>query len=251
METTSGSFSLVERKKYDDKTAHQLAQGIWWVGYLDPDRQTSHNPFLVQDKDEAILINPGSRSEKLYQAVSRKVNSVIKSKAIQHIIVLHNDPDRCAALPLFEKIVHRDVRVYAPSNVARSIKHYGCKHPIIRLDGGDSIILKSGRTLDYYVIEKLPAIGTGLLHDKQTNTVFCGNIFGHINEAWNLFAPAGGWRQIDHNDPDVQCSRKALMQALNKLEKLAPERICMHHGPIIEDDIEGYIAAAREINGSN
>jgi len=250
METTGGSISLVERKKYDVKTAHQVARGIWWVGYFDPDRQTSHNPFLIQDNDEAVLINPGSRAEKLYHTVSHKVNSIINTRLIQHIVLLHNDPDRCAALPLFEKAVHRDVRIYAPAKMAASIKHYGCKHPIIGLDGGDSIILKSGRTLDYYIIEKLPSIGSGMLHDKQTNTVFCGNIFGHINEDWNLFAPAGGWRQIDHDDPDVQCSKKALMQALNKLEKLSPERICMHHGPIIEEDIEGYISATREIDNT-
>ncbi len=248
MDTPGNTFSLVERKKYDEKMAHQIAMGIWWVGYIDSERLTSHNPWLIADKHDAVLLNPGSRSDKYFRVVSGKVSSIIDPRLIQHIVVLHNDPDRCASLPLFEKIVQRDVKIYAPARVAASIKHYGCKHPIISLDDGDSIILKSGRAIDYYAAEDFPPAGSGLLYDKQTATVFCGNLFGNFNEEWNLFASAPGSQFPAVRESGVNCSKKALMQILNKIERLSPDRICMHYGPVIEEDIDGYLKTARNID---
>ena len=246
MDSTTAGFSLVERKKYDDKSAHQIAEGIWWVGFLDAESGDSHNPYLLVDQDEAVLVNPGSRAEKHHRIVSDKVSSIIDLSRIQHIVVLHHDPDRCAAITLFEKAAHRDVRIYAPSRVTNSIRHYGCKHPVVGLDDGDSIILKSGRAIDYYSTPGLPSIGSGFLHDAKTRTIFSGNIFGNLPGEWNLFAPANAWESPAPVNADAQDSKKALMRAFNKIERLSPDRLCLQLGPIIEDDIDSYIAAARK-----
>ena len=46
-------------------------------------------------------------------------------------------------------------------------------------------------------------------------------------------------------------SKKALLHALNQIERLAPERICPHQGPIIDDDIDRYIEAIRRPQTDN
>ncbi len=248
MDKPSTPSSLVERKIYDKKQAHQIARGIWWVGYIDANAQCSHNPFLLIDGDEAVLINPGSRADEHFRVVRDKVSSLINPKQIQHIVILHHDPDRCASLPLFEKLADRNVRVYAPTRVARSIAYYGCKNPVIGLDEGDSVILRSGRVLDYSETPGLPDAGTGLLHDPATSTVFAGNVFGRLTSEWNLFANPRGWESMVPIESQTSGSKKAHLLALNKIETLSPDRVCPHCGPIIEDDVEKYIIAAREMD---
>jgi len=246
MKTPSVQPSLVERKIYDHKQAHQIARGIWWVGYIDTNVQCSHNPFLLIDGEEAVLINPGSRADEHFKTVRDKVAALIDPKQIQHIVILHHDPDRCASLPLFEKLADRNVRVYAPTGVVKSIAYYGCKNPVIGLDEGDGIILRSGRTLDYADTPGLPIAGSGLLYDSITSTVFAGNVFGELTGDWNLFAENRGWETMTP-PKSTATSKKAHLLALNKIEKLSPERVCPHCGPIIEDEVEKYISAAREI----
>lgn len=239
--------SLVERKKFDNNQAHQLTADIWWVGYVDDNNGQSNNPYLLVDNGEGVLINPGSGAEEQFRRVKDKVASIIDPSKINHIVVGHPDPARCAALPLFEKEAARDVRIYAPSAALEDVACYGCKTPVIGLDGGNSIILKSGRTIDFYATPNLPLAGSGLLHDQQTATIFAGNIFGCPGEEWNLFASARAWESLTSCINEGWGTKKAVLHALNKIERLSPERICPQRGPIIEDMIDKYIEAARRV----
>jgi len=248
MDTSSVSPSLVERKKYNDKQAHCIAEGIWWIGFRLARGNHSHNPYLLVDASESVLINPGSRADDHFRLVKDKIASLIDPRQIQHIVILHHHPDWCASLPLFEKLVDRNVKIYAPSAIAESIGYYGCKNPIIVLDEGDSIIMRSGRSIDYFDIPNLHGAGLGFLHDSRTGTVFSGNLFGYPDTEWNLYAPAEGWESLIPVDPEPPWSKKAHLCGLNKIERLSPERICPQCGPIIEDDIDKYVDAARNMD---
>ncbi|MFH1699366.1 MAG: hypothetical protein ABIE07_02165 [Candidatus Zixiibacteriota bacterium] len=245
------SFALVERKKFDDEKAHAVAPDIWWVGNFDKAANRSYNPYLLIDGKEGVLINPGSRADKSHEIIKRKVTSVIDPRLIQHIVLLHNDATRCAATPLFESITDANVRVYAPSQSIDLIRHYGCKHPLIGLDGGDSVILKSGRSLTYHETPNLDCAGSGFLHDAQSGTIFSGNLFSIPGNEWNLYAQSESWEGITPAPSQGLCSKKAFHKALNKIERLSPERICPHQGPILEENIDKYIAFAREIEFNN
>lgn len=244
MHAPQTSISLVERKIYNHIEPHPITPDIWWVGCVEGETGESHNPYLLCDGDEAVLINPGSCAREHRQTVCHKIASIIPPDRIRHVVVHHDDPQRCAALPQVEKIAARDVRLYAPVTVLGSIKHYGCTSMVIPLDDGDSIILKSGRMLDYYSTPDLPHIGSGFLYDPKSGTIFCGNLFGTMTGDWNLFAPPSAWQHLEPSFPEGWGSKKALLYALNKIERLGPERICPQHGPIIEDEIDRYIDAA-------
>ncbi|MDD4050899.1 MAG: hypothetical protein PHR28_03220 [candidate division Zixibacteria bacterium] len=247
METAQTPISLVERKKYETEKPHPVAPGIWWVGCIDETSGQSQNPYLLMDDDEAVLINPGSCARQHHQLVCGKVDSLIPPERIHYIVVHHNDPQRCAALPQAEKRAGRTVRIYAPTAAVESVRHYGCTSPIVPLDNGDSIILKSGRTIDFYATPDLPMIGSGFFYDGRTKTIFSGNLFGFIPGDWNLFAPPLSWQSLIPPVSGAAASKKALLCALNKIERLAPERICPQQGPIIDDDIDRYIEAIRKL----
>jgi two-component system cell cycle response regulator len=246
MEQPSIPAPLVERKKYDPQLAQNLAPGIWWVGYIDAETVTSHNPYLLIDEDEAVLINPGSRADEHCRIVRDKVASLIEPRQIRHIVILHHDPDRCGSVAMFEKLADRNVRIYAPKRITKSITYYGCKNPVIPLDDSDSIILKSGRSLEYIDTPKLATAGLGMLFDSRTRTLFCGNVFGCLTGEWNLFAPHEGWKTLVPGDSETYQSKKAVLHALNRIERLSPEQICPHCGPIIEEEIDKYLETVRK-----
>lgn len=246
MKTPSSLPSLVERKQYDDKRAHQIAEGVWWVGYRPAGHHSSHNPVLLIDGGEAVLINPGSRADDHHRRVKEKVVSLIEPKKIRHIVILHESPDWCASLPLFEKLAGRDVKLYAPPAAVQAIAFYGCKSSVITLNEGEGIILGSGRTLDYFDLPGLHPAGYGFLHDPKTGTIFSGNILGYPAGEWNLYAPSDGWESLTPCETKPTWSKKAHLRALNKIERLSPERLCPQDGPIFEDDIDKYIEAARK-----
>lgn len=245
MKAVQSPVSLVERKKYETDKAHEVIPGIWWIGCVDETSGQSLNPYLLIDGDEAVLINPGSSAPRHHQLICGKVESLLPPERIAHIAVNHDDPQRCAALTQAEKCAGRSVRLYAPATVVDSVRHYGCLAPIIPLDHGDSIILKSGRTIDFYATPDLPAIGAGFLYDSRTKTAFAGNLLGYIPGDWNLFAPPLSWQAMIPPVTGAAGSKKALLHALNLIERLDPERICPHQGPIIDDDIDRYIEAIR------
>jgi len=247
MTDTSVSISLVERRSYNNKDAHNIAEGVWWTGYADEDNGRAYNTFLLIDNQEAVLINPGSRNEKTHKAIKSKITSKINLKQIRHIIISHSDPDISAAAPLFEKTADRNVQVYTPAEMAESVHHYGGRNPIIGLRNGDSVILKSGRTIDFHETPQMGKIGPGFFYDSYTGTVFVGNIFGCFQPPWNLFAPHKGYENITPCYEDSKISRKSLIQAINKIEKLSPRRVCLQNGPIIEDDIDQYFNAVRRL----
>ncbi len=248
MDTSSVSSSLVERKRYDHNRAYCIAEGIWWIGFLPAECINSHNTYLLIDGTEGVLINPGSRADAHCRRVKDKILSLIDPRKIQHIILLHHRPDWCASLPVFEKLVDRNVKIYAPSSAAESVGHYGCKNPVIVLDEGDSIILRSGRSIDYYETPDLHGAGLGFLHDTRTGTIFSGNLFGYPEVEWNLYAPSDGWNHLVPFDIRPRWSKKAHLCSLNKIERLSTERICPQCGPILEDDIDKYLDAARKMD---
>lgn len=251
METAQTPVSLVERKKYEIEKPHPVTADIWWVGCVDETSGQSQNPYLLIDGDEAVLINPGSCAARFHQLVCTKVAALIPPERISHIVVHHNDPQRCAALPQAEKYAGRAVRIYAPAATIDSVRHYGCTGPIIPLDHGDSIILKSGRIIDFYATPDLPMIGSGFLYDNRTKTVFSGNLFGYVPGEWNLFAPPMSWQSLIPPASGAAASKKALLCALNQIERLAPERVCPQQGSVIDDDVDRYIDAVRRLGADS
>lgn len=248
MNKSATSFSLVERRKFEVDSAHQIAPDIWWIGFLEPETGEAHNPFLIIDNDEALLLNPGTAKESCRRLIEKKIASITTLSKINHIVLLHNDPERCASVAHFEKVANRNVKIYAPADVSDAVQHYGCKTPIISLDGGDGIIFGSGRTIDYYSTPNISSAGSGIIHDQASGTVFCGSLFGESSEQWNLFASSEAWQNISKRKFSEGCSKKAFLKAINKIEKLSPERICPHKGPIIEEEIVQYLNSAREMD---
>lgn len=79
----------------------EIAAGIYWVGGCAQDGGLHCNPYLIVDGDEGVLIDPGSVLD--FEDVYENVCSIISLEKIKYVILHHQDPDFCSAVPLFEK----------------------------------------------------------------------------------------------------------------------------------------------------
>jgi len=80
---------------------HEIAQNIFWVGIKNENGILQCNPYLLTDGDEAVLFDPGSVLD--YDGVIRNIKEIIPLKKIKYVVIHHQDPDLCSAIPLFEK----------------------------------------------------------------------------------------------------------------------------------------------------
>lgn len=131
--------------EHDENKSHEIAPGIYWVGFADRNAGFSNNPYLIIDSDgTGILIDPGSRADEHFSIVKRKVEELIPFEKIKYIIVHHQDPDLCASIPLFEELIGVDnVKIITSLRTSLFIPYYGSKAEIIIIEDGDEFELPS------------------------------------------------------------------------------------------------------------
>ncbi len=222
---------------------------IYWVGFADGKAGFSNNPYLIVDGDEAVLIDPGSRLPEHYNIVRKKVESVVDPKKIKYMIVNHQDPDLCAALPLFAEIASPDVKIVAQLRTSLFLPYYGVTTEVIPVDDGDTLTLKSGRILTFVTTPYVHFAGAMVVYDEKTKTLFSSDIFAAFSINWTLYADENEY-YIEafkaFTEPYIGC-KKPLLSAIEKASKVPIDRICPQHGSIIDKDIPKYIEAAKNL----
>ncbi len=232
---------------YDETKAHEIVDGIYWVGFADRKAGFSNNPYILDDGEDVILFDPGSRAPEHYNIVKEKVCSVVKPERINYIVAHHQDPDLCAAIPLFEEIVDQRVKIITPTRAAPFMRYYDASSEVIPVEDGETLSLKSGRTLTFVHTPYVHFAGSMVTYDAKTRTVFSSDIFGAFSIDWNLYANENYLEAFKAFTEPYLASKEALDSALDKLETIEIERICPQHGSVINKNIELYIQAAREL----
>lgn len=243
----------MEQKYYDSQNAIEVAEGVFHLGVQDKNNSFANVPYLIVDNDEATFIDPGSARPEFFSVVLKKVHQVVDPRKIKHMIVQHQDPDLCAALPLFEKIVSPDVKIWAPLEAQVLVQHYGCTRRILPIDDGDTIVFGKDRTLAFAAIPYCHFIGTVVTYDTKTKVVFSSDAFGGFTGKNNLFADDEYPVQLTTFLGQYLGSKKALVYALKRLEALAKshgiDMICPQHGCVIpKEKIPMYIQAAYNLH---
>jgi len=232
---------------YDETKAHEIVEGIYWVGFADRKAGFSNNPFVLDDGEDVILFDPGSRAPEHYNIVKEKVCSVVDPERINYIVVHHQDPDLCAAIPLFEEIVNPRVKLITPTRAAPFMRYYDSSSDVIPVEDGETLTLKGGRIITFVHTPYVHFAGSMVTYDAKTKTVFSSDIFGAFSIDWNLYANENYLEAFKAFTEPYLASKVALDSALDKLETIEIERICPQHGSIINKDIELYMQAAREL----
>lgn len=238
---------------YNSNDPVEIAPGVFHLGVQDKPNSFNNIPYLIVDGDEAVVIDPGSAKTEFYEVVLGKIRKAVDPRKIKHIIVQHQDPDLCAAIPLLEPHCAPDVQVHAPLEAKVLVQHYNFKAKLHPLDDEDTLTFGNGRTLRFVMTPYCHFIGSMVTYDRKTRIVFSSDAFGGFTGAADLFAGPDYPIQLTSFLGQYLGSKRALEYALKRLEQLAAtdgiDMICPQHGCVIPRAlIAAYIEAAHNLN---
>ncbi|MHA2171007.1 MAG: oxygen-binding di-iron domain-containing protein [Candidatus Kariarchaeaceae archaeon] len=226
--------------------AYEIKRGVWWVGWPDHNAGFSNNPYLMIEGDEVVLFDPGSRLEEHWNAVKKKIESVIPLEKITMIIVHHQDPDLCASIPFIEEIkgINNFELVTTPRS-ALFLPYYGIQTEVTTVNDGDTIeIGTNGRKLKFITSPYLHSPGAMTTYDPKEKILFSSDIFGAFSIDWSLFANEHYIEAMKSFLEPYMSGKNHVVNFLNKLGDYEIKTICPQHGSII---IEEKVKEAIEV----
>lgn len=242
-------------EKYYKKPV-EIADGVYWVGFVDVESKLHCNPYLIIEGDEAVLVDGGSRTD--FSTVMLKIlQTGVHPANITKLIYSHYDPDLCGNIPDLEEIIGSDnLEVITMAANKAFIKHYGGKSKIVTAESLDcSYTFKTGRRIEFIHVPYVHAEGGMLTYDVKTKTLFTGDVMGNLESDWTIYldlrdrcmvcddklqycneefgsCPLEGMAEF-HNK--IMTSTKALKYCLKIMERIDYEMIAPQHGSIIKN----------------
>jgi signal transduction histidine kinase len=192
------------------------------------------HPYLIKNKNESILIDPGSMIE--FEETVRKIKTLMDIQDIKYIILHHQDPDLAAAVPEIEKLINRDdLLIVTHSRMSLLVKHYLIKSSYYEIDKEDhKLITTNGFRLDFLTTPYCHSPGAFVSYEPSSKTLFSGDIFGGIEHSWDFYADETYFLKAKLFHQEYMPSKDIFNYALGKIEKLDIELIAPQHGSIIK-----------------
>ncbi|MEA4859695.1 MAG: MBL fold metallo-hydrolase, partial [Sphaerochaeta sp.] len=164
----------------------EVAQGLWWVGSQRPHNRLQCNPYLFIKDGLGILFDPGSVLDG--QVVLEKTTSLLPLSNLKAIVCSHQDPDLCAAIPLFEKAGFKgDICCHA--RAALLIQYYGIKNPFYMVNHHSfSYRLSENTSIGFIFAPYLHFPGAIMSYLPEQQALISGDLFGSITADWKLYA---------------------------------------------------------------
>lgn len=226
----------------------QIADNIYWVGvFLTGDPFQCH-PYFIENGNQSILIDPGSMIQK--DQIIEKIQMVCTLEDVKYIILHHQDPDLCAAVPYLEKLINRDdLQIITHSRMSVLIKHYGLKSGYYNIDQKDFRISAGSLSLEFYTTPYCHSPGAFVTYCPRTKILFSGDLFGGLEENWQFYADDNYFKHIEGFHMSYMPSRDILNYSLTKIEDLDIELIAPQHGSLIRRQyIPSIIKKMKDMN---
>jgi len=218
----------------DFSKAIEITKNIYWVGMKLEDDPFQCLPYFIENGDESILIDPGSMLE--FESVVKKVSEISDITKIKYIILHHQDPDLCAAVPEIEKLIGRDdLQIITHSRMSVLIKHYNVTSSYYEIDKNDlQLSLKSGLNLEFITTPYCHSPGAFVTYVPDSKVLFSSDIFGGLEESWSFYAKDDYFEHAKAFHSVYMPSKDIFNYSLRKIEKLDINLIAPQHGSIIE-----------------
>jgi len=222
----------------DFTKAIEIAEDIYWVGYVIPNDPFQCHVYLIKNGNESILIDPGSMIT--FPVVLEKITSILPLRDIKYIIMHHQDPDIVGCFSTLEKIMPQSEKyIVTHWRAEMLLKHYQWKTPFYLVDEHNWKLATSNRELEFIFTPYAHFPGAFCTYDIKTGIVFSSDLFGGLTKEFSLYA-----KDVDtyfeaakpfhkHYMPNKEVLNHALLQVQNK----NPEMIAPQHGSIITKDI--------------
>ncbi len=220
----------------DFTQAIEIAPKIFWIGsYLENDPFQCH-PYLIENGNESILLDPGSMLE--FDSLITKARTVTELKNIKYIILHHQDPDLCASISEIEKLIDRDdLQIITHSRMTALIKHYLTTSAYYEIDQHDHrLVTQSGLNLEFITTPYCHSPGAFVTFEKQSHILFSSDIFGGLEESWEFYATEKYFDQARAFHESYMPGKDIFNYTLRKIEQLDITLIAPQHGSIIKKE---------------
>ncbi len=225
--------------KIDPLKPHKIAEDTYWIGWPDESAGFSNNPYLIVDDPDYIIFDPGSGLDLHWQWVKNKIEQIIPIEKINLVIVHHQDPDLCAAIPKLEKelgIGNFDILTTDRTGVF--IPYYNVKTEITYVSDRDIIEVGSkGRQLEFITTPYLHFPGAMVTYDHLSKILFSSDIFGGFSVDWSLYANKYYFEAMKAFLQPYMSAQKHVHNFLDKIKDLEIDLIAPQHGSIIQKEL--------------
>ncbi|MFO7730664.1 MAG: diguanylate cyclase [Spirochaetia bacterium] len=229
----------------DLNEAVALSPGIYWVGAAENQNNLHCNSYLITHNRRGLLIDPGPVGE--FEAVARKVRSILPIEALDYIVLLHQDPDVAGSTPLFEGAGFRG-EIATHWRTSMIAAYYGISSDYYLVNEQNfKLTLGDDRLISFIPAPYLHFPGAVMALDTHSRTLFSGDLFGAISSTWSLFAEADYREKMipfhEHYVPSNEVIRPVMDSLLNREINM----ICPQHGSIIKEEITAHITTLRDL----
>ncbi|MHA1909254.1 MAG: FprA family A-type flavoprotein [Candidatus Thorarchaeota archaeon] len=236
--------------KIDPEKAIEIKPGVWWIGWPDHSAGFSNNPYLLIEDEEVIVFDPGSRLDKHWGWVRKKIESIISLEKITMVVVHHQDPDLCASIPLIEDVLGvNNFEIVTTERTGLFIPYYDVKTDVTTVQDGDIIEIGSqGRSLRFITSPYLHFPGAMVTYDTKEKLLFSSDIFAGFSVDWSLYANEYYMEAMKIFSEPYLSDQRHIHNFLRKIDNLDIEMICPQHGSIIpREKVKEAIETLREL----
>jgi len=216
----------------------EIAEEIFWIGYVVPKDPFQCHVYLIRNGNESILIDPGSMIT--FPIVMEKLFQLTTLRSIKYIILHHQDPDIVGCYSTLESLFPKGERYLVTHwRTQTLLKHYQWKTPFYLINEHNWVLKAGDRELEFVFTPYAHFPGAFCTFDKKTKTLFSSDIFGAISDKFFLFAvnEEEYFRGLELFHKHYMPSRLILNYVLDKIEEKNPSLIAPQHGSIIKKEM--------------
>ncbi len=205
---------------------------IFWLGITD-ETAFRCNAYLIVDRDEAILVDPGSKQ--YFPQVRERVAQIMSPEAVSGMVLCHQDPDVAASMTDWLEI-NPAMRVFTSPRTQVLLPHYG-RSDYQYYDVSEKPIyeLPSGASLKFVGAPFLHFPGAFVTYDVQARYLFSGDIWAALDLDWSLTVTSFEEHapKMDLFHLDYMASNVAARGFVRRIENLPIDAILPQHGSIL------------------
>jgi two-component system, cell cycle response regulator len=215
-----------------------IKEGLWWVGDGANASQLQCNPYLLVEGDSAILFDPGSVLDA--HVVLKNVQSIVPLEHLEAIVLSHQDPDLCSAVPYFEENGFSGV-LCCHERAAWIIRYYGIASEFYMVNTNKyRYKLKNGSQIDFLFAPYLHFPGAIMTYLAKQKTLISGDLFGAFSETWSLYAQDDYEETMKTYHESYMPSHEILEPVMTQLLQYNITTICPQHGSVINNNVIKY-----------
>ena len=218
-----------------------LAERVWWVGGRSDGPEPPKHAYLIEQGDQSVLIDPGSRSS--FPDTLRRIEEIIPFSRIRWFVCQHTDPEVTSALPsIAERLQRDDGRLVLHWRSRELAAHYGIGLPVWLVDEHRWRLPLRDRTLHFIFTPYTPFPGAFCSFDDGSGVLFSSHLFSAPPADGPLFARDEGWFDAIRQYHEQQMpGRDVLNHALARLENWPVETIAPQQGAIVPSRLIPYM----------